>query len=157
MFLKRSYPGNLIDIDKVKFKSRQRTEKIKLKGVPFVVTYHPSLNCLHKNIKDNSYLLYMNEEVENLFLPGPNVSLSSYHVKTKLYPSHSKVGSKKCDKNCCEVCDFATDTDIFTSTMTGESFKINHLWWQMYHISHARNLRNNILEFPYWCISFITW
>ena len=133
MFLKRSYPGNLIDIDKVKFKSRQRTEKIKLKGVPFVVTYHPSLNCLHKNIKDNTYLLYMNEEVKNLFLPGPNVSfrrarkLSSYHVKAKLYPPHSKVGSKKCAKNCCEVCDFATDTDIFTSTMTGESFKINHL------------------------------
>ena len=41
-FLKRSYPEHLIDTEmkKVKFKSREKTEKSKLKGVPFVVTYH---------------------------------------------------------------------------------------------------------------------
>ena len=46
-FLKCSYPEHLIDteIKKVKFKSREKTEKSKSKGVPFVVTYHPSLNC----------------------------------------------------------------------------------------------------------------
>ena len=133
-FLKRSYPEHLIDTEmkKVKFKSREKTEKSKLKGVPFVVTYHPSLNCLHKIIRDNTYLLYMNEEVKNLFLPGPMVSfrgarkLSSYLVRAKLYPLHRKIGSKKCAKNRCEVCDYVTDTDTFTSTVTGESFKINH-------------------------------
>ena len=133
-FLKRSYPEHLIDIEmqKVKFKSREKTEKSKLKGVPFVVTYYPSLNCLHKIIRDNTYLLYMNEEVKNLFLPGPMISfrsgrkLSSYLVKAKLYALHRKIGSKKCAKNGCEVCDYVTDTDTFTSTVTGESFKINH-------------------------------
>ena len=110
-------------------KSREKTEKSKSKGVPFVVTYHPPLNCLHKII---TYLLYMNEEVKNLFLPGPMVSFrgarkfSSYLVRAKLYPLHRKVGSKKCAKNRCEVCDYVTDTDTFTSTVTGESFKINH-------------------------------
>ena len=74
----------------------------------------------------------MNEEVKNLFLPGPMVSfrgarkLSSYIVRAKLYPLHRKVGSKKCAKNRCEVCDYVTDTDTFTSTVTGESFRINH-------------------------------
>ena len=74
----------------------------------------------------------MNEEVKNLFLPGPMVSfraackLSNYLVQAKLYPLHRKVGSKKCVKNCCEVCDYVSDTETFTSTMTGESFKINH-------------------------------
>ena len=75
-FLKRSYPEHLIHIEmkKVKFKLREKTEKSKLKGVLFVETYHPSPNCLHKIIRDNTYLLYMNEEVKNLFFPGPMVS-----------------------------------------------------------------------------------
>ena len=104
---------HLIDTEmkKVKFKSRERTEKSKSKGVPFVVTNHPSLNYLHKIIKDNTYLLYMNEKVKNLFLPGPMVSFRStrkfsYLVRAKLYLLHRKVGSKKCAKNRFEVCDY---------------------------------------------------
>ena len=116
---------------KVKFRSREKTKKSKSKGVPFAATYDPSLNCLRKIIRDNTYLLYMNEEVKNLFLPGPIVSfrsarkLRSYLARAKLYPLHRKVGSKNCAKNRCEVCDYVTDTDIFTSTVTEESFKIN--------------------------------
>ena len=53
--------------------------------------------------------------------------LSSYLVRAKLYPLHRKIGSKKYAKNRCEVCDYVTDTDTFTSTVTGEFFKINHL------------------------------
>ena len=52
--------------------------------------------------------------------------LSSYLVRAKLYPLHRKVGSKKCAQIPCEVCDYVTDTDTFTSTVSGESFKINH-------------------------------
>ena len=47
-------------------------------------------------------------------------------MRSKLYPLHRKVGSKKYAKNRCEVCDYVTDTDTFTSNETGESFKINH-------------------------------
>ena len=74
-FLKCSYPEHLIncEIKNVKFKSRERTEK-KSKGVPFAMTYHMSLNCLYKIIRGNTYLLYINEEVKNLFLPGPKNS-----------------------------------------------------------------------------------
>ena len=56
---------------------------MKAKGVPFVVTYHPKLKDLSKIIKDNLYLLYMNDEVKKTF------TSSSY----------------KCGKKRCEVCD----------------------------------------------------
>ena len=36
------------------------------------------------------------------------------------------VGSKICAKNRSEVCDYVTNTNTFTSPMTGESLKINH-------------------------------
>ena len=87
---------------KVKFKPRERTEKSNSKEALFVVTYYPSVNCLHKIIRDHAYLL-------NVFLPGAMVSfrsarkLSSYFVRAKLYPFHRKVGSKKCAKSRCEV------------------------------------------------------
>ena len=107
-FLKCSYPEDLLDTEmkEVKLKSREKTEKSKSKGVPFIKTYHPSLNCLHKIIRDNSYVLCMNEEAKKLFLPETMVSfrgvhkLSGYLVRAKLYPLHCKVGSKKCAKNC---------------------------------------------------------
>ena len=53
-------------------------------------------------------------------------TLSSYLVRAKLYPLYRKVGSKKCANNCCKVCDYVTDTETFTNTVTGECFKINH-------------------------------
>ena len=54
------------------------------------------------------------------------LKLSSCLVRAKLYPLHRKVGPNKCAKNCCGVCDYVADTDAFTSTVTGESFKINN-------------------------------
>ena len=74
----------------------------------------------------------MNQEVKNVFTPGPIVSyrcarkISSYLVRAKLYPLERKVGSVKCGKSRCEVCLNIQETDTFTSTTTGESFKINH-------------------------------
>ena len=96
-FLKRSYPGHLTDakMKRVKFTSRKKTEKIKFKWVPTVVTYHPSLNCLHKIIKGNTCLLNMNEKLKNVFLDVlRNVFLAgliSYFLMAKSYPLHRKV------------------------------------------------------------------
>ena len=74
----------------------------------------------------------MNQEVKNIFTPGPIVSyrsatkISSYLVREKLYPLERKVGSEKCSKSRCEVCLCIQETDTFTSTTAGESFEINH-------------------------------
>ena len=117
---------------KVRFsKQGQKSEKVE-KGVPFVVTYHPLINKLSSIIHKNLYLLYMNQKVKNIFIPGPVVSfrsarkISSYLAKAKLYLLERKVGSEKCGKSRCEVCVSIEETDKFTSSTTGESFKINH-------------------------------
>ena len=74
----------------------------------------------------------MNQEVKNVFTPGSIVSIRSarkinrYLVRAKFYPLERKVGSEKCGKSRCEVCLNIQETDTFTSTTTGKSFKINH-------------------------------
>ena len=117
---------------KVHFSKQGQKSKTFEKGVPFVVTYHPLLNKLSSVIHRNLYLLYMNQEVKNIFTQVPIVSfknatkVSSYLVTAKLYPLERKVGSEKSGKSRCDVCLSIEETDTFTSTTTGEIFKINH-------------------------------
>ena len=133
-FIKRGYPESLIDkeMKKVRFSEQGQKSKKVEKGATFVVTYNPLLSKLSSIIHRNLYLLYMNQEVKNAFTLGPIVSyrsarkLSSYLTKAKLYPLERKVGSEKCGKSRCEVCLNIQETDTFTSTTTGKSFKINH-------------------------------
>ena len=117
---------------KFNFSKKINPKEKKEKGVPLVVTYHPSLNCLSKIIRDNLHLLYMNDEVKSVFSSKPVISfrsarkLSSYLVKTKLYPIERTVGSFKCTKKRCEVCEKIHITDSFTSSVTQNTYKINH-------------------------------
>ena len=70
----------------------------------------------------------MNVEVKKTFSPRPVLSFRSawkYLVRVKLYPLQRKVGSIKCGKRRCGVCNNLTDTTIFSSTVTGDTFKIN--------------------------------
>ena len=106
-FIKRSYPEPVIEkeIQKVHFSRQgQKSRKVE-KRVPFVVTYHSLLNKLSSILHRNLYLLYMNQEVKNVFTPGSIVSyrsarkISSYLVRAKLYPLERKVGSEKCGKS----------------------------------------------------------
>ena len=101
-------------------------------GVPFVITYHPKLKKIAQIMKKLEHLLYQDESVKRVFTPPPMVSyrsarkLSSYLVRAKLYPLERKRGSYKCGNLRCLVCNNIEETDTFTSTVTGESFKINH-------------------------------
>ena len=67
---------------KVRFFPANLQNKKREEGVPFVVTYHPILNRFSKIIRDNMYLLNMNEEVRKTFSPGPMVSFR-IHWKEK--------------------------------------------------------------------------
>ena len=97
-FIKRDYPESVIEkeMKKVQFSQQGQKSKKVEKGVPSVVTYHPLLNKLSSIIHRNLYLLYMNQEVKNVFTPGPIVSyrsaikISSYLVRAKLYPLERK-------------------------------------------------------------------
>ena len=74
----------------------------------------------------------MSHEAKAVSSPGPMVSfrcarrISSYLVRAKLYPLERFVGSRQCKKSRCEVCTIVTEIDTFSSTVTGETFQINH-------------------------------
>ena len=78
-FLKRGYPENMIgeEMKKVKYSEKGSNNSKGSKGVPFVVTYHPSFNCLSRIIKDNLTILYISREAKAVFSPGPIVSFRS--------------------------------------------------------------------------------
>ena len=73
----------------------------------------------------------MNDEVRTAFTPKPMVlfrssrKIDSYLVRAKLYPIETTVGSFKCGSKFCVVCKYITEIDAFTSSVTGETYKIN--------------------------------
>ena len=97
--MKRGYPETVIEkeMEKVRFfKQGQKPKRVK-KGVSFVITYHPLLNTLSSIIYKKLYLLYMNQQLKNVFTPGLTVSfryarkISSYLVRAKLFPLERRV------------------------------------------------------------------
>ena len=89
-FFRKGYPENMTDekMKKVKFSEKGSKNSKESKEIPFVVTYHPSLNCPSRLIKDNLNILCMSREAKAVFSTRPMVSfrISSYLVKAKLYP-----------------------------------------------------------------------
>ena len=83
-------------------------------------------------MKNLEHLLYQVEPVKRVFTLPPMVSyrkarkLSSYLVRAQLYLLKRKRGSYKSGNLRCLVCNNIEETDTFTCTVTGESFKINH-------------------------------
>lgn len=81
------------------------------------MTYHLPPNCLYKTVRDNTYFLYMTEELKNLLLSALMVSfskarnLSRYLVMIKLYPLQREEEFKKSVEDRCEDCDYVTDTE----------------------------------------------
>ena len=52
--------------------------------------------------------------------------LSKYLVTAKLYSTDRTLGPYTCGRKCCEVCKNVNETSTFASTMTGETYTINH-------------------------------
>ena len=103
------------------------------KGVPLVVNYNPILCRLGQVIRKNLCFLYQDEEVKQVFSPAPFVSfrsvrtLRSHLVRAKIYPVGERlVGSRKCNKNRCQVCKNVIETETFQSFVDKKIYKINH-------------------------------
>ena len=111
------------------------------KGIPFFVTFHPKLTFFAKKIKKLSDYLHIGFEVKAKFTPTPMVAfcsarkLKDYLVRVKLYPLEWNLGFRKCNKSRCKVCNIIENTDLFSSTVIGEAYKINHHFILLYLIS----------------------
>ena len=52
--------------------------------------------------------------------------ISSYLVRAELYPLNCVLGSAKYGKKRCELCENIYETDTFTSTVTGETYRVKY-------------------------------
>ena len=117
---------------KVKFAQKKSRELKSVTCVPFVITHRPELREIGSIIKKHQNILYQDETVKRVFTPFPMVSyrnarkLSSYLVHAKLYPLKRKSGCYKFGSSRCQVCNNIEETETFSSTGTGETYKINH-------------------------------
>ena len=130
-FYKRGYPKGLVEneMGQVKFSGYTRRNKREKKGIPFVITYHAILKNIGRIINQNLHVLYMNKDLKSVFTPAPMISfsslrkLSSYLVRAKLYPLERTVGSVQSKGKRCQTCYDVKETETFTSTTTGKTFK----------------------------------
>ena len=129
-FQARSYPKHLAqkEMSKVRFnKENSNTKQSKSKGVTFVVTYHPLLKSFQSLINKHLNILYLDENAQEVFMPGPMVTfcssrkLSSYLVRAKLYPLERATGSCKCHGKRFAMCLNFNETSTFTSSATHET------------------------------------
>ena len=74
----------------------------------------------------------MDNEVKKEFTPKPMISfrgprtMSNYLLRAKLHLQERMKGSFKCGSRRCEVCLNVNEKYAFTSTVTGETYIINH-------------------------------
>ena len=98
--------------------------------VPLVVNY---IFIVQGNLYVQVCFLYQDEEVKQVFNPAPFVSfrsvrtLRSHLVRARVYPVGERlVGSRKCNKNRCQVCKNVIETETFQSFVKKKVYKINH-------------------------------
>ena len=76
--------------------------------------------------------MHMNVEVKKIFTSVPVVlfkcshKISSYLVRSKLYPLARVERPTRYGKKRCKVYINISEMDTFTSTVTGETLKVNH-------------------------------
>ena len=75
--------------------------------------------------------LHIDLEVKTVFIPTSMVSfrcvrkIRDYLAWAKIYPLEQNGGSKKYEKSRCEVFNNIDSADLFFSTVTGNTYKIN--------------------------------
>ena len=111
-FYKRGCPKGFVEkeMGKIKFSGYTKRNKGEKKGVPFVITYHPSLKNIGRIINQNLCILYASEDIKSVFTPASVISfcsarkLRSYLVRAKLYPLERTAGSVQCRGKRCQTC-----------------------------------------------------
>ena len=127
----RGYPQKMVK-EQMKGEVFGKTDKTREDYVSFLLLYSIlNLRFLAKKIKELSKYLHRDLEAKAVFTPAPMVSFRSvrkikdYLVRAKLHPLERNVDSRKCSQSRCEKCNIES-TDLFSSTVNGETYKINH-------------------------------
>ena len=121
-------------IDEISKKDRNALLQYKPKTdnsrVPLVTTYHPALKILNNILRKNLPTLHKNERMANVFKEPPLVSyrrprnIKDMVVRTRLDNPLPVASFKTCLDNRCLLCKHSNDTNDFSSTSTGRSYKI---------------------------------
>ena len=142
-FKERGYPEDMVNREikrslESRSLDRSLTSETNVSGncgtrVTLVVNYNPVLCRLGQVIHKNLCFIYQNEEVKQVLSPAPFVSfrsvrtLKSHLVWVKVYPVEEKlVGSRKCNKNGCQIWKNVIETETFQSFVDKKIYKINH-------------------------------
>ena len=136
-FVNRVYPHTLVQEQFEKVRKFKRDtlfgnkRETKGRGIPLIVTYHPFLSNFGNILRKYGYLLQQDSDVKKAFKHLPFVtfrtgySFKNHLVRAKVPVDNREVGSKRCGKRACKVCNNVTETDTFQSSVTKESYKIN--------------------------------
>ena len=136
--LKRQYNETTVNKQIAKAKRHDRSSlltykpKKKTDRVPLVTTYNPAFNKISNIIKQHSHLLEDNDHLENVFPSSPILAfrrprnLRDLVVNAKLRPlaESEQPGCTKCNAGRSSVCPFISESTKFTSTSTGNLFRI---------------------------------
>ena len=134
-FQARRFPKHFAqkEMNKVRFNNENSNAKqSKSKGVSFAVIYHPLLKSFQNLINKHLNILCLHENAKEIFTPEPMVTfcssrkLSSCLVRAKLHRLERVTGSYKCHGKRCAMCLNFNKTSTFTSSVTQETYKINH-------------------------------
>ena len=102
------------------------------RGVPFTISFHPSLKHSGLVIKKNLYILYLDTEARKVFTPEPFIAFSTgrnlknYLVREKVPSLVREKGCKKCNKPRCLTCKNIQESDTFECTVDGKHYNVNH-------------------------------
>ena len=109
-------------------------EKVKIESdqnkLTFNITYYPVFQNVRNILQELHILLTPDKEHKKVFLDILVVGfrngkrLKDHLARAKLPNVEITGRSESCGKGSCQVCDFICDTDTFSTTDCGETFKI---------------------------------
>ncbi|XP_053388669.1 uncharacterized protein LOC128551780 [Mercenaria mercenaria] len=139
-FKNRNYPDNVIKTAFEKVSSSTQDEALINKNtdinssqlIPFVIPYNPSLPHLGLTINKYWDLLKLsnNNSVQQLYNYKPVLAykrpknLQDYLTHSSLNKKSLDCKTSRCNRRRCTHCDSIIESDAFTSTNTGKTFKI---------------------------------
>ena len=135
----RGYKENFVKAQIRRARNKTREEvlapyiKEKNERIPFVTTYHPSLPNIGGLIRELQPVLHCSERCRNAVPNLPMVAfrrpknLRDYLVHAKLKTTQQIArGTVKCQNRRCDVCNYLSLGNKFTSHVTGKTYSVNY-------------------------------